>query len=82
MVAELSEDRREKAEQGCPGPTAAGLEAGREDEQLGERLGLWPWEEFSIFFLQRPGQAWVGWVDRTSVTLKKSQTRFIIFLLM
>lgn len=69
MVAELSEDGREKAEQGCPGPTAAGLEAGREDEHLGERLGLWPWEEFSIFSYK--GKDRMGGVGRGNVTLKK-----------
>lgn len=70
MVAELSEDGREKAEQGCPGPTAAGLEAGREDEHLGERLGLWPWEEFSIFSYK--GKDRHGWGGQRKCHFKKN----------
>lgn len=47
--------------QSCPGARAAGLEAGREDGQMGERLGLWRWADFSVFFfLQRQGMGGVG----------------------
>lgn len=38
-----------KPDDGCPDARASGLEAGREDEQMGERLGLLTRAYFSRF---------------------------------
>lgn len=53
--------RTEEPGQGCPGAREAGLEAGRGDEQMGERLGLLTWADFSSFSTKaRPDMEWGG----------------------
>lgn len=69
-MAELSGDRREKTEQGCPGARAAALEAGREDEHLGERPGSGPGKSFQFF--PTKARTDMGGVGRGNVTLKKT----------
>lgn len=49
MVCKLSEDRRENQLMAASDARASGLEAGRQDEQMGERLGLLTRTYFSRF---------------------------------
>lgn len=49
MAGQFSEDKREKSGDNCSGASAPMLEAGRKDEQMGQRLGLLTGAYFSRF---------------------------------
>lgn len=69
-MAELSGDRREKTEQGCPGARAAALEAGRGMNTWEKGRGSGPGKSFQFF--PTKARTDMGGVGRGNVTLKKT----------